>query len=117
MDSRFDCAKVTRRVAAAMKRNPGRSINIRSGPTRSRAACSLRLSGVLLSGRKNVTRRIAQILSAADTTPGNTKLADLKSFPTNRPPIAGPSVKPMPIAAPTMPREAARFSGTLTSDA
>jgi hypothetical protein len=48
---------------------------------------------------------------------GNRKFAVCRLFPANRPPIAGPSVKPIPIAAPMRPNEAARFSGTLTSDA
>jgi hypothetical protein len=53
----------------------------------------------------------------AETTAGRTKFALCASLPASNPPTGGPSVKPMPMAAPINPRVAARFAGVLTSEA
>src|SRR5438309_10209892 len=38
-----------------------------------------------------------------------------RSIAPRRPPIAGPTMNPIPNAAPSMPKRAARFSGGVTS--
>ena len=64
-----------------------------------------------------MTSRIANTLKQADTTAGRTKLAARRSLPASSPPIGGPSVKPMPIAAPTIPRVRGALLRALTSEA
>ncbi len=117
IDSRIDCEQVTSSTAAAMNRSTGRSRSSVKGFDRDRAEPRLRCAALLLSGRMNATSAIASTLRHADTVAGRAKFAVLTSFPASTPPMAGPTVNPMPIAAPISPSEAARLRGSLTSDA
>src|SRR6185437_12140452 len=80
-------------------------------------AALARCSGPWLSGSMNSTSVIATALSEADSSAGRMKLAAPSRSPASAPPMAGPSMKPMPIEAPTMPMVRARSRGVLTSEA
>ncbi len=116
VESSVDCENVTSNVAAVSQRSTGRA---RSNPQRVRGAST----GVTarrarwLSGSQQVTSRAANKLSPVDSSAGGLKSALARCSPASAPPMAGPSMKPMPIAAPTMPRLRARSAGKLMSDA
>src|SRR5689334_21548755 len=62
------------------------------------------------------TSAIATRLSDEDSSAGSAEFAVCSSLPASSPPIAGPHMKPTPIAAPTVPSAFARFSRVLMSD-
>ena len=76
---------------------------------------AFRCSGSRLSGNRNTIAKNAEAHIEAETNAGNCRLAVAKSSPASSAPRAGPTIKPMPKAAPISPIPLARSSSLVIS--